>query len=72
MFVGYSLPDADFELRHMLKTAQLAGDNRNKRKITLILGGDKPAFSRYQRFFGDQLTEPDAGKFGGWLEAHAE
>jgi hypothetical protein len=68
IFIGYSLPDADFELRHMLKTAQLSGFSRDSRKISVVIDGNKEAISRYKRFFGGQIEEPYTGGFGAWLE----
>ena len=67
IFIGYSLPDADFELRHMLKTAQLSGENRNNRKISIVVGSDVAAATRYGQFFGNELQETYMGTFGDWL-----
>ena len=68
VFIGYSLPDADFELRHMLKTAQLAGINRNERKILAVLNDDANAASRYERFFGKKMGPIYTKGFGSWLK----
>jgi SIR2-like protein len=53
LFVGYSLPEADFEFRHLLKSAEKAvlGDNR-QRTIQVILKRDRQAGIRFKRFFG--------------------
>lgn len=60
LFVGYSMPEADFEFRHILKTAQMA--RRCPPSITVVLGGDpaaaKEAADRYRRFFGSALAAP--------------
>ncbi len=53
MFIGYSLPDADFQLRHLLKTAQLA--RKKAPKIVVVLRPESGAKRNYERFFGDQL-----------------
>jgi hypothetical protein len=53
VFIGYSMPAADFELKHLLKRVQLTeGDRPN---ITIISGGkDADAtVERYKKFFGD-------------------
>lgn len=53
VFIGYSMPAADFEFKHLLKRVQLTeGDRPN---ITIITGGtDADAtIDRYKKFFGD-------------------
>lgn len=52
LFIGYSLPDADYEFKHMLKSAQLARNN-NPWKAKVVLKEDKDAEKRYKRFFGE-------------------
>ena len=49
VFIGYSLPVADFEIRHLLKTAQMCGHTHPK--ITCVVR-DKDEAKPYQRFFG--------------------
>ncbi|MEW6776530.1 MAG: hypothetical protein AB1405_09575, partial [Bdellovibrionota bacterium] len=53
LFVGYSMPEADYEFRHLLKSAQLAGKEWPPKINVIIkenLGG--PITERYLRFFG--------------------
>ncbi|AHK02724.1 hypothetical protein [Agrobacterium tumefaciens] len=52
IFFGYSMPNADFEFKHMLKRIQLTETTRPK--ITLITGGSASAetITRFKRFFG--------------------
>jgi hypothetical protein len=70
IFVGYSLPDADYEFKHMLKAAQLALERRKNLpplKIQVVLKGNSPAERRYRGFFGrkiDRIVQ-------GGLEAYA-
>jgi hypothetical protein len=52
LFVGYSIPEADFEFRQVLKSAELANRERVPKKIQVVLKDDKPAAGRYRRFFG--------------------
>jgi NAD-dependent SIR2 family protein deacetylase len=52
LFVGYSLPDADIEIRHLLKFTQLARRNSSTISIDVVLREDCDAGRRYQRFFG--------------------
>lgn len=55
VFIGYSLPQADFELKHLLKSAQLRyGHLRPARPITIdvVVKGDA-ARAEYEGFFGN-------------------
>jgi len=52
VFIGYSLPDADFELKHLLKTAQL--QNQTQKHIMIIDKGPD-AELKYQRIFGREI-----------------
>ncbi len=51
LFIGYSMPEADFEFRHLLKSAQLARNNLSKWDYMAVLK-DNAAAERYSRFFG--------------------
>lgn len=58
LFVGYSLPDADFEFKHMLKAAQLSLEKRRSNqplKINVVLKGNEKAERRYRGFFGKRI-----------------
>ncbi|MDP3940993.1 MAG: hypothetical protein Q8Q49_01650 [bacterium] len=60
IFVGYSLPDADFEFKHLLKTAELAFRRRRDAEtlnITVVLKDDEAAESRFRAFFGERVHE---------------
>ncbi len=53
VFIGYSMPAADFEFKHLLKRVQLTeGDRPN---ITVITGGKDAGATvdRFSKFFGD-------------------
>jgi hypothetical protein len=52
IFIGYSMPGADFEFKHLLKRIQLSEGIRPK--ITVITGGTAAGetIARYERFFG--------------------
>lgn len=52
LFIGYSLPDADIEIRHLLKFAQLGRPKSAKVSIEVVLKADSDAGERYQSFFG--------------------
>lgn len=55
IFIGYSLPEADFELKHLIKSAELRIPNKNKqRKIEAVLYQDEEAKNKFERFFGKE------------------
>lgn len=57
-FIGYSMPGADFEFKHLLKRVELC--RALPPRIVLITGGDEVAasdtVSNYKKFFGKSLT----------------
>lgn len=59
VFIGYSMPAADFEFKHLLKRVQLT--EKIRPNITVVTGGEKTAadatISRYTKFFGDVKGE---------------
>ncbi len=67
IFIGYSLPEADFAFRHLLKTAQLASGNDEDKEIHVVLKDDTNAACRYKRFFGRAVSEPNLGGFEQWV-----
>lgn len=52
LFIGYSMPEADVEVRHLLKSTQLARGDPTPLLIDAVLKEDCAAGMRYQRFFG--------------------
>lgn len=66
LFIGYSLPEADFELRQLLKTAELSREGGVRPKISVVLYKDKPAVDRYRRFFGIGARAISRGGFQPW------
>jgi hypothetical protein len=52
LFVGYSMPEADVEVRHLLKSTQLAHRDRAAPLIDVVLRSGCDEGLRYQRFFG--------------------
>lgn len=59
VFIGYSLPKADYELKHLMKVAQLRTAHMNanrKRRIDVVVKGEG-ARCDYEGFFGrDSFT----------------
>jgi hypothetical protein len=55
IFVGYSLPEADYELKHLLKVAQLRAPHRRpltRKQIEVVTGGSDSTRQKFERFFG--------------------
>jgi len=54
IFIGYSLPSADYEFKYLLKRVQLS---RKKEPEIIVItksssSGDDSTYTNYQRFFG--------------------
>jgi NAD-dependent SIR2 family protein deacetylase len=77
LFIGYSLPEADFEFRHLLKSAEKASRSYQPKRIWVIVKDDCDAARRFRRFFGmsdDQihqhgLSECMESCFPAWLDS---
>ena len=52
IFIGYSLPEADFEFKHLIKSAELRTRREHSRKIDSVLYQDEHAKEKFERFFG--------------------
>jgi hypothetical protein len=54
IFIGYSLPEADYEFKHLLKTSQLklARSKTISKSIDVVLLNDTTAADKYTKFFG--------------------
>jgi hypothetical protein len=71
IFIGYSLPEADYEFKHLLKHVQLA--RRVPPMMILITGGDGAERTRlnYQKFFGPKITPLSRTYFSNGLTTPA-
>jgi hypothetical protein len=71
IFVGYSLPSADYEFKQLLKRVQLS--RVHPPELVLITGGKdpKPTCQNYQKFFGRKLNPSSGTVFVNGLEAIA-
>ena len=71
VFVGYSLPPADFEFKYLLKRVQLS--RAQKPRLVVISGGGNSeierTYSNYQRFFGRTVNSNTF--FSKGLDGHA-
>lgn len=65
VFVGYSLPAADFEFKYLLKRVQLS--RRSAPNFAVVSGGSRAerAYQHYQRFFGRKITKSENFFFHG-------
>lgn len=66
IFLGYSFPESDFQLRHMLKAAQLGRAPGSNVKITVVVKDDQAAVERFRRFFGAAVVVAERG-FDDWV-----
>jgi hypothetical protein len=69
IFIGYSLPEADFELKHLIKSAELRIPNKNKeRRIEAVLYQDEQAKSKFERFFGKEKVHVFENGLTGYID----
>ena len=63
IFIGYSLPEADFEIKHLLKSAELQMYHKFKhRKIEAVIYKDNNTKAKFEKFFGkDKVTVYNKG-----------
>ena len=61
------MPEADVEIRHLFKTAELAHANSARLRIDVVLKCDKDAPIRYERLFGKSLTTISNGGLEQWV-----
>ena len=67
IFIGYSLPDADFAFKHLLKTAQLASEDRKEIYVVVKEDVDSQVVVRYKQFFGRSLQDVFTKGFEEWV-----
>lgn len=72
LFVGYSMPQADFEFRHLLKSAQLSRKNPNRWKCEVILKNHNEAVDHYRNFFGLPTEKVYQVGLSDWADNHLE
>lgn len=70
IFIGYSLPGADFEFKYLLKRVQLS--RRKPPKFVVVSGGSSAnkTYEHYQRFFG-RCVKKDENFFQHGLDGKA-
>ncbi|MFZ5986266.1 MAG: hypothetical protein ACOYWZ_03955 [Bacillota bacterium] len=57
VFIGYSMPQADYEFKHLLKISELklSHKKQNRLSIDVVLLNSKNTTMTYKSFFGDKL-----------------
>lgn len=68
LFVGYSMPQADFEFKHLLKSAQLGRIEPQTWQCQVILKGDMDASKRYHTFFGIPRIDVFQNGLSAWVD----
>lgn len=68
IFIGYSLPEADFAFRHLLKVAQMNSLHHGPKRIWVVVkeNGNEVA-QRYRRFFGIPAGCIHSGGLESWV-----
>lgn len=71
VFIGYSLPEADFEVKHLLKTSQLASraNGGHGPKISCVALNDTNTINRFRSFFGKKFEEGFNKGFEDWFDS---
>jgi NAD-dependent SIR2 family protein deacetylase len=70
VFVGYSLPPADYELRYMVKTAQLVNKGLESIRVVLKADGHHEPVDRYKQFFGLRDDQIYLDGIESWIRGH--
>jgi hypothetical protein len=68
IFIGYSLPDADFAFKHLLKTAQMAGDDAHKEIHVVVKERDDSIPNRFRQFFGHDIADLAKDGLEEWVK----
>lgn len=68
LIAGYSLPEADFEFLHLLKSAQLARKKPKQLPVEVVIGGREETIRRYKRFFGLVDNQIKSGGIEQWTK----
>ena len=72
LFIGYSMPEADFEFKHLLKAAQLARPKPSNLSIDSVLYDDEPAENRYKGYFGNGLARISQLGLEKWVDTELQ
>ncbi len=67
IFIGYSMPEADVGIRHLLKTAELSRSVDVSPRIDVVLNDDDGACLRYRRLFGRSINKISNAGIERWV-----
>lgn len=69
IFIGYSLPQADYEFKHLMKISELKLNHIRERKleIDVVLLNSITTISTYKSFFGDRIVRICNGGIAEYL-----
>lgn len=67
LFVGYSFPAADYEFRHLLKTAERAREDSDELRVEVIVKGNHGEEERFKQFFGEAIVGIDTDGLRKWV-----
>lgn len=70
VFIGYSLPEADYEFKHLLKISELKLRNKKTEKLNVdvVLLNSTNTITKYKKFFGSSLGYICNGGISQYLE----
>jgi hypothetical protein len=68
IFIGYSLPEADFAFKHLLKSAQLAGEGPKEILVVVKESASTVVKDRYERFFGQNNMQFFPNGLEDWID----
>lgn len=68
VFIGYSLPEADFELKHLIKNAELRFKHKKiKRNIDVVIYNDDNTEKKFENFFGKENVKIIQAGLSGYV-----
>ncbi|EMR02254.1 hypothetical protein [Cesiribacter andamanensis] len=70
VLIGYSMPEADFEFKHLIKSAQLrlAHKKEGHKEIDAVLYEDEYAQQKFERFFGPRNVRVFTGGLSEYVQ----
>lgn len=71
VFIGYSLPQADYEFKHLLKICELKLKHKKDKKLSIdvVLLNSKTTTTKYKSFFGDRICSIFNGGIGEYINS---
>jgi hypothetical protein len=74
VFIGYSLPEADFELKHLIKTAEMRLKHKNIiKEIEVVIYHDDSTKRKFEKFFSEEninIFENGLNEYVSFLDKH--